>query len=1289
MNKRFRLLGIFPTLAFVSLIPLPAQAQWIPNGTPVCTAPGAQEAAQIVSDGYGGTIIAWIDNRSGNADVYAQRLDADGMPLWAPNGVPVCTDTTEQRDLVMVSDGNHGAYIAWLNAAKTDVMGQRIDGDGNRMWAASGIGVINTHHGGWLGDPQVALASDGDLFVACREGYENFGVLWYNADLSCYSPVGARRFENTFDHVLEGMAYIRVAADPFGGAILGYADLMAHHDHALRVAGDGSTLWTGTFNEGAQSVASDGTGGAIVCVAGLSGTKDIWAQRFDASGQTTWTASGIPICTAVGAQSIIGLESSGADRFTVVWLDTRSGANEIYAQSVDTAGTTFWQADGVRINGAHGVQERKCMAPDGVGGAFIAWSDGALYAQHIASSGALLWDVGADTLRSGAYSTGRLVLARAEECGAFAAWNDDRNGEMDIFANAKSTVPCNHSPVLAAIGNKRADVGVELSVQLVASDPDAGAVLVYGTNAGSVLPSAFSFDANTGLFSWTPVSGDAGDYSVTFSVTDGSYLDAETIVISGYEHNTRPPVIEPIGGVTILAGATASIEAHASDPDGDALMYSISDARFTQSDSIFTWQTTAADTGTHQFTVSVTDGHLSDSTNVTVRVLRCALFSAFHDPMTGAAGSPFEWSENGVVWRSEEAGYLSGTTPASWDNAVVSARALDAWADSQVAFRLQFVGGATNYIVGFASTPPASTDFDRTKVVLGLYLHSGGTLRPSWAVDTSPWAYTVPSGVVDVRITLHNGRQTVGFDLENVASYGDPLSTFSSPDWSAELSRPIGDTYYVQINPYSAAAKVYDVWLGAPCSDVVLQSIDDVIGWEGTLQPVVVEAHATCIFDCELRYWMSDSRFMQVSDGVFHWYAEEGAAGEYHPVVYVTDGVSADSVTVNVTVLRTCLGCVLRGYGASMASATDGSFPWHEQGVAWNTAENGYLSGAAPASWHSGVVSGAAFPTAPQRSMIVRFLRTGATNVKVGFTFTPPRENDFDSRKIDCGVYVDSTGSVYPTGSATNPDAWITGLHEGVYDLKIDIDPSTSTVTRSLVRVPHYDDPLPDFSAVVWSVQESAAIADSCWIQINPYSGAAKVYDVFSSPLIEVEVVSSSADADKDGVHVVWTLAEGSDDVQFFVSREEDGDGVFDELSGITIERDSLTYAFSDNTCLPNMSYRYLVEANYPTGRAVLFYESVRTPPLPFRLLQNAPNPFTSLTTIGYDVPGEARVTIDVYNVLGQRVARLVNAREPGGRHTIDWNGTDANGRPVSSGIYFYRIEWSGQALSRKMILLK
>ncbi len=1292
MNKRFRLLGFL--LSFISglIISPSTYAQWNANGVPVCAAAGDQEAAQIVSDGYGGSIVAWIDERSGNADVYAQRLDADGMPLWAPNGVPVCTGAADQYGVQIVSDGDHGAYIVW-RIGDTGLRAQRLDSDGNPLWAIDGVEVGYAHHDqDWFEQLHIALGSDGSLFTAYIEKWISGSIIWGQVGLTCYSPAGARRFENTFDYVLEGLQYVDIAADPFGGAILGYADLMSHHDHVLRVAGDGSTVWTGTFMEGAPYVASDGIGGAIVCVAGFSGSKDIWAQRFTSSGEAAWTSDGVPVCTASGFQSIIGLESSGADRFAVAWLDTRSGSNAIYAQSIDTSGTTFWQVDGVRINGTHAVQQRQCMAPDGAGGAFIAWSDGALYWQRITSSGALLWEAGADTLRSGFYSTGPLVLARAEECGVVAAWNDGRRGEMDIFANAKSEGPCNRPPVLDAIGDKRADVGAELSILLSASDPDAGDILAFGTDAAATLPPGFSFDVNTGLFSWTPASGEAGDYAVTFSVTDGVSIDAEAIVISVFENNTRPPVIEPIDDVTVLAEMTVVIEAHASDPDGDELAYSISDARFTQSDSVFSWRTTTADTGTYHFIVSVTDGYLSGSTTVTVGVLEQPPHHNFYDPMTGVPGSPFQWAENAVLWHPVElGGYLSGTTPAIWSQAVVSGLAADASTDSQVVFRLQFIQDTTNYILGFTATPPSSTDFDRTKVNLGLYLHSSGTLRPSWMISTTPWAYTATSGVYDVRITLHRGRQAVGFDLERVASYADPLSAFSSPDWSGELPASVGSTNYAQINPYSSAAKVYDVWMGDHCGGPVLRPIDDVIAWVQAYAygSVVIEAHATCRCGCTLRYWMNDYRYWQSSDGVFTWDPGDGDAGEYHPVVYVTDGIAVDSVTVNVTVLRRCLGCVSRGYFSSMAADTAGSFAWHDRGVAWNPEEDGYLSGATPAGWYSGVVSGTSFATAPERSLIVRFLCSSTTNIKAGFTFTSPRATDFDSRKIDCGVYIDSTGSIYPTGLADNPDVWKTGLHEGVYDLRIDVDKSTSTIKRSLVRVLRFDDSMPDFSTVVWSAEETRTIPDSCWIQINPYNEASKIYNVFSSPLIWVEVLSSSAAADQDAVVVTWTLADRSSDVQFFVSREDNDDGVFDELPGIPIEKDNLTYTFKDDTCRPNVSYRYLVEANLPTGREILFYQSVKTPPLPLGLLQNIPNPFSSLTTIGYDVPGEDRVTIDVYNVLGRRVARLVDARKAGGRHTIDWNGTDAHGSPLSSGIYFYRIEWGGQTFSRKMILLR
>ena len=100
--------------------------------------------------------------------------------------------------------------------------------------------------------------------------------------------------------------------------------------------------------------------------------------------------------------------------------------------------------------------------------------------------------------------------------------------------------------------------------------------------------------------------------------------------------------------------------------------------------------------------------------------------------------------------------------------------------------------------------------------------------------------------------------------------------------------------------------------------------------------------------------------------------------------------------------------------------------------------------------------------------------------------------------------------------------------------------------------------------------------------------------------------------------------------------------------------------------------------------------------PLRFELHQNFPNPFNPSTTIMFEVPWQSRVTIAVYNLLGQRVATLVNDEKPSGRYSLMWNGRNDDGAPVATGIYFYRIHaesLSGQKQTfvetRKMILVK
>ncbi|HEY5134041.1 MAG TPA: T9SS type A sorting domain-containing protein, partial [Candidatus Krumholzibacteriaceae bacterium] len=88
-------------------------------------------------------------------------------------------------------------------------------------------------------------------------------------------------------------------------------------------------------------------------------------------------------------------------------------------------------------------------------------------------------------------------------------------------------------------------------------------------------------------------------------------------------------------------------------------------------------------------------------------------------------------------------------------------------------------------------------------------------------------------------------------------------------------------------------------------------------------------------------------------------------------------------------------------------------------------------------------------------------------------------------------------------------------------------------------------------------------------------------------------------------------------------------------------------------------------------------------------LMQNFPNPFNPVTTLTFDVAQAGSVTIQVYDVSGRLLATLLNARVEVGRHRVEWNGKNANGSLVPSGIYFYRMKTAGYEATKKMILVR
>jgi hypothetical protein len=90
-----------------------------------------------------------------------------------------------------------------------------------------------------------------------------------------------------------------------------------------------------------------------------------------------------------------------------------------------------------------------------------------------------------------------------------------------------------------------------------------------------------------------------------------------------------------------------------------------------------------------------------------------------------------------------------------------------------------------------------------------------------------------------------------------------------------------------------------------------------------------------------------------------------------------------------------------------------------------------------------------------------------------------------------------------------------------------------------------------------------------------------------------------------------------------------------------------------------------------------------------FTLHQNYPNPFNPVTTLQYDLPEDALVSITIYDIMGRQISTLVSSQQNAGYKSIQWNATNNAGQPVSAGLYLYSIEAGQFRQTKKMVLLK
>lgn len=270
---------------------------WTENGALVCGASGAQGAPVAVDDGTGGVVVVWHDFRRSYADIYAQRVDGSGKILWEKRGVALCTALGHESFPVLIGNGAEGAIIAWVDTrnGNNDIFAQQVDGNGTVQWLENGIPVCTAS--GNQNYPVITSNGAGGAILAwwdMRIG--EFNIYTQHIDLT-----------GNASWIIDGLAVcaetgiqncVYIVGDGAGGATLTWNDNRASmfDIYTQRIDPKGLTKWNnnGTSVSTASEtqcfpvMVNDGAGGVIIAWQDSrhkdSSYWDIYSQKINGQG---------------------------------------------------------------------------------------------------------------------------------------------------------------------------------------------------------------------------------------------------------------------------------------------------------------------------------------------------------------------------------------------------------------------------------------------------------------------------------------------------------------------------------------------------------------------------------------------------------------------------------------------------------------------------------------------------------------------------------------------------------------------------------------------------------------------------------------------------------------------------------------------------------------------------------------------------------------------------------------------------------------------------------------------
>lgn len=346
-------------------IPFTTRAQWSTNAAvnnQICGLSGEQAIPKIATCSNGDTYIGYFSNESGNYDVRLQRLDAQGNLLWATDGIMISTNPQQTwlTDWDMTVDNGNNCILAFndiRNSGNLNVVVYRISPSGSFLWGANGIMLSNST--AFNAAPKVVATAAGNVVVA------------WSADnviiMQKLNPAGALQW----------------------GA------------NGITLSSANRLTWPQLLPVGSDDVIMkyfDDSGPVN------APTRHVFAQRYDASGSAVWsTPAQISIAGGISAWTqIFPFINDGNDGFFICWNDDRDMNNRssVFVQHVNSGGTVLFTANGVEVTNASSMNHYypQMALPTGSTDVYVFWNEmnanqdnWGIYGQKVNSSGALQW----------------------------------------------------------------------------------------------------------------------------------------------------------------------------------------------------------------------------------------------------------------------------------------------------------------------------------------------------------------------------------------------------------------------------------------------------------------------------------------------------------------------------------------------------------------------------------------------------------------------------------------------------------------------------------------------------------------------------------------------------------------------------------------------------------------------------------------------------------------------------------------------------------------------------------